>query len=206
MPKKKDQLQTDHQFPETPLVYNQTHRNAFFILGKLPRCAERVYGYMGFHCNVRSGVIHKLSIQQIADDLDMGVRTVYTALAALSSVGLWQPGAGSVIDGRLPHQGLINQQSKAMWHDRQNRDFFGELQSRLDAVMKGHITVDVRNQTIQAEYTKLVNERKAENKYVPKKLDDVRAVKAKLEQYASEADTGIEEDVPWTDDEEAVTV
>ena len=205
MPRKKNQEKKE--CPETPLIFNQIHRNVshMFWQGEITPAAMKVYMFHDLHCNVSTGKGHRISKQYILDHVEISPRSLYYALAELQELGLLKIRDHGDHIADIPHRGLINQVSKAMWYDRQNREFYSALQARLDEVIKGHITPSVRRDTVQREYTKLVNDRKAEKLYVPKKVDDVHAVLQKLEQYATEAEGSIEEDLPW-DDDEAVTV
>ena len=118
---------------KTALPYYECTREMF---GKIRQhnirgAARDVFDYLHFHQNIRTGQIHPLTIEQIADGVGCKERTVYIALARLEKAGLYLPEKWGTIKGTSPYQQLHNHSKRQARHEKRLRTFYETLNKRI---------------------------------------------------------------------------
>ena len=90
------------------MPYGIVHREIFElrVSGELTGTASLLYEYLSFNCDVKSGIVHRLSVAQVARALGVSDRTIRRAAARLRELALLSPDtdtAGNCLSGSLPH-------------------------------------------------------------------------------------------------------
>lgn len=88
------------------LHYGIVHREVFQlrIAGELTGTASLLYEYLTFNCDVKSGIVHPLTVSQVARALRVHRRTVELASHRLKDLALLSPDdTGNCLSGSLPH-------------------------------------------------------------------------------------------------------
>ena len=91
------------------MQYGIVHREVFELRlsGELNGTASLLYEYLSFNCDVKSGIVHRLSVAQVARALRVSRRTVERASRRLHELALLSPDAdtadGNCLSGSLPH-------------------------------------------------------------------------------------------------------
>ena len=90
------------------LHYGIVHREVFELRlsGELTGTASLLYEYLTFNCDVKSGIVHRLNVAQVARALRCNRSTVFRAVARLHELALLSPdtdGNGNCLSGSLPH-------------------------------------------------------------------------------------------------------
>lgn len=89
------------------MQYGVVHREVFElrVAGDLNGTASLLYEYLTFNCDVRSGIVHRLSVAQVARALRVSRRTVERASRRLHELALLSPDTadGNCLSGSLPH-------------------------------------------------------------------------------------------------------
>ena len=95
------------------LSYGIVHREVFELRlsGQLTGTASLLYEYLSFNCDVKSGIVHRLSVAQVARALGVWDRTVRRAAARLNELALLSPDTAAHVNclsGSLPHVKLAS--------------------------------------------------------------------------------------------------
>ena len=88
------------------MPYGIVHRDIFELRlsGELTGTASLLYEYLTFNCDVKSGVVHRLSVDQVASALRVHRRTIERASRHLNELALLSPDdTGNCLSGSLPH-------------------------------------------------------------------------------------------------------
>lgn len=88
------------------MQYGIVHREVFELRlsGELNGTASMLYEYLSFNCDVKSGIVHRLSVAQVARALRVSRRTIERASCRLHELALLSPdGNGNCLSGSLPH-------------------------------------------------------------------------------------------------------
>ena len=110
---------------EIGLFYAKVHRHCYGVFrdDNITRSGIMVYLDLAFHCNVRTGALHRRDIQQVATNAGISRRRVFSALVELEEVGLVTR-QQFTLGGRLPHVGLATARA-ALAHERDDDDARG---------------------------------------------------------------------------------
>ena len=93
------------------MPYGIIHREVFElrVAGELTGTASLLYEYLTFNCDVKSGIVHRLNVAQVARALGVWDRTIRRAAARLNELALLSPDdAGNCLSGSLPHVKLVS--------------------------------------------------------------------------------------------------
>ena len=88
------------------MQYGIIHREVFElrVAGELTGTASLLYEYLTFNCDVKSGIVHRLSVAQVASALRVSRFTVHRAAGRLNELALLSPDdTGNCLSGSLPH-------------------------------------------------------------------------------------------------------
>ena len=88
------------------LHYGIVHREVFELRlsGELTGTASLLYEYLSFNCDVKSGIVHPLTVSQVARTLRVSDRTIRRCSHRLHELALLSPDdMGNCLSGSLPH-------------------------------------------------------------------------------------------------------